>query len=633
MWDFSFVIPAFFILLILFAFYFSLPRLKIRRNLFFVQIVAVELMTITLDILASLADNDPFSYPLFFVHFLNSAFFILFFIRFYLFFLFTISLLNIDLRNSIPIQVLTVLPMALGIFATIASFGTGWIYYIDESGYNSGVYNAYIHIFLFIYIIYSFMAVFMFGRHRRRRERFWMLVYNLILLVGVILRILLPHLLLLDTFCLMAILVIYLAFENPEFYLDVGGTVFNSQAFRDLIEETRGKSQQRLFGVVMHNYYELRDIYGSHQTDEGVRMIAGFLVENFYKYSIFYYRKGRFIILGDSGMDFERMSALISERFTRPWRSGNAELYMDACFITMELGEEIVSPDDVFNTIVLAFNKSDSRNIRMPYFVTSNELIQTRRETLVKRSLEYAVENDRMEVYLQPLIDASTGKLIGAEALSRVRDMDGEIIPPGEFIPIAERSGRINELGEQVLDKACAFFREHDLKALGLKWINVNLSPIQFMRSDLTDRLEAILKKYELGPECIHLEITEESMVDDGFFQKQMQTILEKGFKFVLDDYGTGYSNLTRLKKCPFINIKLDMSLVWDYFESPDDILPTMIKAFKSMNFTITAEGIEGQEMAEAMKRIGCDYLQGYYYSKPIPVDEFVQKYSRVLNS
>ena len=113
-------------------------------------------------------------------------------------------------------------------------------------------------------------------------------------------------------------------------------------------------------------------------------------------------------------------------------------------------------------------------------------------------------------------------------------------------------------------------------------------------------------------------------MVEGGLFSKQLQAINEKGFKCVLDDYGTGYSNLTRLKKCPFINIKLDMSLVWDYCESPDEILPAMIKAFKSMNFGITAEGIENEQMAEAMKALGCDYLQGYYYSKPLPMDEFV---------
>ena len=118
-------------------------------------------------------------------------------------------------------------------------------------------------------------------------------------------------------------------------------------------------------------------------------------------------------------------------------------------------------------------------------------------------------------------------------------------------------------------------------------------------------------------------------MIDDNFLQKQVKAMESKGFKFVLDDYGTGYSNIARLKKCPFINIKLDMALVWDYYKEPDVILPSMIDAFKKMNFGITSEGIEDESMAEEMKKLGCDYLQGFHYSKPIPMDEFVEKYSK----
>ena len=163
---------------------------------------------------------------------------------------------------------------------------------------------------------------------------------------------------------------------------------------------------------------------------------------------------------------------------------------------------------------------------------------------------------------------------------------------------------------------------------MGVEWINVNLSPVQFLRKDLADRYAAIIEKYGINPDKIHLEITEESMIDDNFLKKQIQAFGDKGFKFVLDDYGTGYSNLSRLKKCPFINIKLDMSIVWDYFNEPDDILPTMIQAFKQMGFGITSEGVEDDEMAKVMKKIGCDYLQGYFYSKPVPLDEFVKMYS-----
>ena len=123
------------------------------------------------------------------------------------------------------------------------------------------------------------------------------------------------------------------------------------------------------------------------------------------------------------------------------------------------------------------------------------------------------------------------------------------------------------------------------------------------------------------------MEITEEALIDEQLIDKQISLLTTNGFKFVLDDYGTGYSNISRLRKTPFINIKLDMSIVWDYCKNPDYLLPSEISAFRKSGFEITAEGIENEEMAKTMYELGCTYLQGYYFSKPLPLDEFLAKY------
>jgi EAL domain-containing protein (putative c-di-GMP-specific phosphodiesterase class I) len=109
---------------------------------------------------------------------------------------------------------------------------------------------------------------------------------------------------------------------------------------------------------------------------------------------------------------------------------------------------------------------------------------------------------------------------------------------------------------------------------------------------------------------------------------RQVHALREKGFKFALDDYGTGSSNIKRIKHYPFVDVKIDMSVVWDYCKAPDEILPTMISTFKRMGFKTTCEGIEDENMAKIVTELGCDYLQGYLYSKPLPMDEFVKKYS-----
>jgi EAL domain-containing protein (putative c-di-GMP-specific phosphodiesterase class I) len=261
-----------------------------------------------------------------------------------------------------------------------------------------------------------------------------------------------------------------------------------------------------------------------------------------------------------------------------------------------------------------------------PIRVIEENLKQAEVERSVRQCIESALEDTGFELYLQPIVSSETGKIVGAEALSRIKDNDGNIIPPGVFIPVAENSGRINGLGELVFDRTCKFIKENGLEKLGIEWINVNLSPLQFLCTDLADRYSAIVGKYGVSPQSVHLEITEEAMIDDSFLQKQIRVMGEKGFIFVLDDYGTGYSNLSRLKKCPFANVKLDMSIVWDYCREPDEILPNMIQALKNMGFSITAEGIEDENMVNIMKDIGCDFLQGYHYSKPVPADEFADR-------
>uniref|UniRef100_UPI003890BEAF EAL domain-containing protein n=1 Tax=Treponema sp. TaxID=166 RepID=UPI003890BEAF len=286
------------------------------------------------------------------------------------------------------------------------------------------------------------------------------------------------------------------------------------------------------------------------------------------------------------------------------------------------------APGKVLKAISAALKEAE--NLDNVNIIINNETLNViEQNTQIKRSVEKAVETNSVEMFLQPLMDSKDNKLVGAEALARIRDDDGKLIPPVKFIPIAERNGRINILGEQMFEKACKFLRENDIEKMGLSWINVNLSPIQFLRPDLNQRFSKILEKYNVDAERIHLEITEESMIDYALLQKQINTMRNTGFQFVLDDYGSGYSNVTRLKKCPFINIKLDMELVRDYEKSHDSFLPTLVQSFKQMGFTVTAEGVETLEMVENMAKIGCDYLQGYYFSKPLPAEEFAKTYGK----
>jgi EAL domain-containing protein (putative c-di-GMP-specific phosphodiesterase class I) len=195
---------------------------------------------------------------------------------------------------------------------------------------------------------------------------------------------------------------------------------------------------------------------------------------------------------------------------------------------------------------------------------------------------------------------------------------------------MAEKDGQISLLGEQVFRKVCHFIKDHDEEMHGVEWINVNVSPYQFLDNDMPGIYLGIINECGVPVSKVHFELTEESIVDYSLLKVQLSNMNEAGFKFVLDDYGSGYSNLIRLRSYSFDNIKIDMEIVWDYCDSPSPILPAFIKAIREMGHSVTAEGIENETMAQMMLELGCDYQQGYAYSRPLPADEFLEYCSRM---
>ncbi|MCR4580679.1 MAG: EAL domain-containing protein [Treponema sp.] len=434
-----------------------------------------------------------------------------------------------------------------------------------------------------------------------------------------------------DLFCIISIIIIYEIFENPDIYQDEKTQLFNKYALSSIFSECSIYDKPFIIGFVIHNYIDLREIYSSQQMDKVLKIISDYLVETYPELNAFYLRDGRFLLFSKKVNNSIKIRKQLNQRFHEPWDiDDKTNIYLDVGFIKVAPQITIKDSNKLLDVILSAMNSMahiGSKNI----VIKESTLEINKQNADVKKALEYTIENNKVELFLQPLIDVKTNAVVGAEALARIRDSEGRIISPASFIPIAEKNGRIVQLGEQMLEKTCQFINKYDLKSMGLSWINVNLSPVQFLHQNLSDRFDQILRNYDIPAHMIHLEITEESMIDYALLQKQIQIMKHSGFQFVLDDYGTGYSNVTRLKKCPFINVKLDMEIVWDYFKERDKILPTLVETFKQMNFTVTAEGIENLEMAQAMKEIGCDYLQGFCFSKPLPAEEFAQKYSKTL--
>lgn len=629
MWNFNFVVPSLMILIILLLYYLLRPRLPIRMNRTFLVLLVLELMTIFTDILSSTADEyfDLLPVPLLYV--LNLAFFALYVGRIFWFYLFTLDVLGLHDKPHRWIYQLTPFVFLLTEAVVLSTPLTHAVFLIDETGYHRGTLYSVLYVCAFFYLFAALVLLVTYGRGLSVFDLVSLLGCQLILLMGNVARILLPQHLVMNTFCLMALLVLYLSFENPDLYISLRGSAFNARAFRDLLNEWNGKKSYQILGMVICNYNEKRGIYGSFQMDQSVVLINRYLTETFPDALVFYLRNGCFALVGGERMNTELMCRRIAHRFRQSWNTKDTDLTLTAGFVQASSGSCCDSVDRLVNTLLIALDRA-GHSAGPQEDITIPETIQAiDRDLEVKRVLERALEEDRVEVFLQPLIDARTRRPVAAEALARIRGEDGALISPAVFVPLAEKNGRIIPLGSQVFRKTCAFIRENNLTELGISWINVNLSPLQCMNRNLAQSFSNVLLEYDVPADAIHLEITEESMIDYSLLQSQIEALQGEGFEFALDDYGSGYSNLTRVKQYPFKHIKIDMSVVRDYFWQRDQLLPTLIQVFKQMNCSVTAEGIETAEMADALTEIGCDYLQGFHFSRPVPFDQFLELYGQ----
>lgn len=628
MWDFSFMIPCAFMLFTILGFYLSRPRLPIRGNRVFVVLLLVELLVMVVDILAMEADEFYTQLPVWLVYAANVLYFALYLLRAYWFYYFEVHVIQAVTSASLSRERIMALPFFVSEVICLSSFFTNAFFSIGPQGYARGPFYDLLYVIGAFYIAASLVLTIRYRKYLRKNEFLLSIGFNCVLIVGNVIRFAFPKLLSMDTFCTMAIAIIFLGYMNPELFLFEQGEDYNAHAFRVYLSEVMVRGSYHVLGIALQNYNGERGLLGGQQMDAAVMHIGRWLAAEFPDCVSFYLDSGRFALVSDDDTNWSHMSMAVRRRFQQPWETPSGTVTFNVAFASASDDSGLKTADEIMNMLALALDVvQQDVGYSADVAPGSMSIKEVDRQVDVMRALERALVSNEVEVFFQPVYDSETRQIVAAEALARIRNDKDEYLSPALFIPMAERSGYINQLGEQVVDKTCAFIASNDMRALGIRWINVNLSPVQCMQQDLAARFLEILARHEVSADQIHLEITEQSIGDSPLLQQQVRALHEANFAFSLDDYGAGYSNLTRVRQYPFSNIKLDMGIVWDYCRERDSLLPAMVKGFRDTGYTITAEGIETEEMAEALTAIGSDYLQGYLFSKPLEPDAFLLKY------
>ena len=623
-WIFDYTIPSLIILLFFLIFYFLKPVLLSQANRIFFSLIVVEILGFFITNYSCYTDNNSENYSRLFLIFLNNIYFIIIIARYLFVSLFFASLFNVRIKKDAP-TILSFIIIACVVVLILTNPCTKIIYLLTSKGKyvrSKGFFVVYI--VNCITLILDLYYVIRFRKKLDFKGKISSVFAILALFACSLLDIFYLKYLLTDMFFLFTILILFLAFENPDIFLDKKTGVYNKQTFTYLTQEYLLKKQKKYACTffIIKNYSEKKQIYGTKQMDIALLEIAKFLSSVFHTSKCFYLQKGSFATVKNNKIDSSKFYEVIKKRFEKPWIMNNSELHLDIIIIDMDNKLSFESVEDIINSYEIAL--SDVKEVSNNRITINKELFdKTKRRTKVTKALNKALLEDNLQVYMQPIVDSSTRKIIAAEALVRIYDEDLGIISPDEFITKAEKNGSIEQLGEQVLNKVCVFLKESNINKYGVRWINVNLSPIQCQNKKLPVKIDNIADINAIDHKYIHLEITEDSIIDAKILKNQMNLLISDGYNFSLDDFGSGFSNITRVKKFPFNNIKLDMSIVRDHFKEPDNMLPNIVKTFTERGLSVTAEGVETKEMADVLENMGCKFLQGYYFSKPITVEEF----------
>jgi diguanylate cyclase (GGDEF)-like protein len=286
------------------------------------------------------------------------------------------------------------------------------------------------------------------------------------------------------------------------------------------------------------------------------------------------------------------------------------------------LGEEIVNNA----TVALEEAKGNGKG-QIQLFTEEMRSLLTNRIRL-EADLKVAILENQFEVFYQPKINIHTNQCTGAEALVRWNHPENGFVSPDDFVPVAEETGVIIELGEWILRSAC--FHMSDLQALGYTGLTVavNISAVQFTDGNLLPMVTKALKDMQINPEFLELEITESAVMHDPEeVIRSLHQLSQHGMKLAIDDFGTGYSSLAYLKKFPVDTLKIDKAFITDVSSDNDDvaIVEAVLGLGKHFNMKVVAEGIEDEAQLEFLKSQGCDIAQGYFISKPLSADQYTQ--------
>ncbi len=631
------------ILLIIWILYLKNKRLPFEEGRFFVFTLVALSINIVLDVLTTynIYHYDTIvklSYNIVERLFLFTICLSMYFLHMHIVCLCVKSKTQGDAKNILALMPILLVSMII-IFADIN-------FNMDMDG--AYLYGPAVNVAFFVMLVYFIMSLIcvLFNKRHLSVKRKRNLVLGLTVWAGFgILQAVIPVIPLSGTGLIILMLMNFLNFEDSKVYINYENGCFNSMAYRKMVNSYFNKGS--VFYVAQVGFYEFDIVHGQygHDVCQHILKKIGEIVEEILHTKIYSVEEEVIgIILEKEEFDEEKLRNL-ADKLEYDYKINESIIHITGIIDLIQCpyeASDITELEGIFK--FMNMDKDREQNF---YKYDRRVVKQKERYADVLRILENAINNDGFYMVYQPIYSVKDKNFHSAEALIRLKDTRTiGFISPEEFIPVAEKEGLIMKIGEIVISKVCEFAQREQLLSKGIEYIEVNLSAVQCIDRGLADQIKGAAQSHGLPCRFLNLEITETAAVSSGnMLNRNVEVLRGMGATFSMDDFGTGYSNLSQMVDVPYEIIKIDKSLIWCCYPEQRKILvekieteevmkeainksmavlTKIIELINDLKIKIVAEGVETKEMVDVLSEKGVDYLQGYYFSKPLIEDEFV---------
>lgn len=551
----------------------------------------------------------------------------------YFIYIFIITRTDNKLR-AIKTRVLLWLPNMVVLLLLLQNFFTHNVFSVTrQEGYTRGPLLNLIYVMALIYGVAGLIYCIYCRRHLSRNKWVALLSVYALTFVSVLIQFLVPELMVEMFATALGILMVMLLVVRPGESMDGALAIRNFTAYQtDLRNVLMSRKRAQIIVVHMMNAPELRGFLKEYRYNEYLGKVMEEIHHVFSKkrihVDIYLERPGTiYLIPEDEDYDItDSMEAFFLQIRKQLRTYYDQGVYFDPRICLIRYPEDLTEQKDILKFGHNFFQLGQPGRS----FYQASELIQTRDFEIVNHMdeiLNRAINGNSLEMYFQPIYDVRTGSFRSAEALARLQDREYGMISPALFIPAAESTGLILKMGEKIVDLVYRFIARHPIDQLGLSYIEINLSVSQMLQGNLPQIIKSLQEQYQIQPSQVNFEITE-SVFDhiSPVMDQNVKALTQMGYSFSLDDYGVGYSNIQRLSRMPLQIIKVDKSLVDDMFTDEGRvILENTVLMMQSLKKELVVEGVENAEATRILTDMDCDYIQGYYYSKPLPQQAFIE--------